>query len=153
MDADSAGERLRFDIGGRSVAVRPGGTGTVVGRRGGGSAYDASAVSPAETRTVLWKRSPDGRFVLRRIGVEGAALSGSAGEVEFRIDAGGVCEIDMTNVAWADWGQGGCLLVATRDGRLRVEKISAAGRVLVNEHDVRDLEPAAGGAPAWAQRG
>ncbi|MBX9626457.1 MAG: hypothetical protein K2X82_21835 [Gemmataceae bacterium] len=55
----------------------------------------------------------------------------------------------LAGVKWADWDAAGRLLVATWDGRLRVQKPDRPGTV-VSEVRLGDDEPARGPAPAWA---
>jgi hypothetical protein len=58
----------------------------------------------------------------------------------------------LTDACWADWDHAGRLLIATVDGRLRMEQPGPAPRAVVIEHDLNGLVPLPQPAPEWARQ-
>jgi hypothetical protein len=58
----------------------------------------------------------------------------------------------LSETAWADWDRAGRLLTAGRDGVLCVYERSGEEWVRTWAHDLNNLAPAPGEAPAWAQK-
>lgn len=101
---------------------------------------------------ILVKPRPggSGRLVLRDAG------TAREDAVEFRAPAfvieRGRRHVPLEGVAWADWDPQGCLLVATRSGRLELRDPDDRALAVIRAHDLSALRPLPRPAPEWAQR-
>ena len=79
-----------------------------------------------------------------RHAVEGA-------EIRYVLDRSGALT-ELPEVAWADWDEGGRMLIATTGGELRIAEATADGLRTAWSHDLSELSPEPLPAPGWATR-
>lgn len=125
-------------------------------RRGWAEAADcppraSDDVWDEKRNVILHKGSPVGGCALRLIGglykLE-HAIDGRAPSFEIQLPSG--IRKPLVEAAWADWDQRGRLLIATKQGALRVAELRGDELSTVQEHDLSDMTPNPQPAPAWA---
>jgi hypothetical protein len=124
-------------------------------RRGWTYAADCPAREPHDTwdekrRIILEKAS--GTHTLRMTDhcydPNPPAVDGRAPSYELRCGSNAEA---LTEACWADFDHHGRLLLATKGGSLRMERLgSSSQRELIVEHDLRDMKPTPEPPPAWA---
>jgi hypothetical protein len=79
-----------------------------------------------------------------RHAVEGA-------EIRYLLERSGALT-ELPEVAWADWDEGGRMLIATTGGELRIAEATADGLRTAWSYDLSELSPEPLPAPGWATR-
>jgi hypothetical protein len=69
--------------------------------------------------------------------------------VQYALENGDELEL-LEDVLWADWDGSGRLLVATRDGRLQIQRLGNAGHDVAFEVNLAELTPEPKPAPPSA---
>lgn len=129
-------------------------------RQGWEEAPDSPARDPADTwdqrrNARMQRRQPQGKRLLRveSLGSAGGELGGDLAvdglRVRYSLESGEHNEI-LDDVQWADWDNGGRLLLATRDGRLQIRMLRAEASETVFEEHLAQLIPEPRPAPGWA---
>jgi hypothetical protein len=93
-----------------------------------------------------------GALILAHAGVDFAHPGTEGVQVHYLLEGGDGRAAPLPEAAWADWDARGRLLLATRDGALRVLEGNDGAWKETWSHDLRGLMPAPAEAPAWAQR-
>lgn len=130
-------------------------------RRGWTEAGDSPIRDPRDASDVgrharMRKLQPHGTRVLcmESIGVAGGEFgveqSVDGLNVRYSLESRGNLEL-LDDLQWADWSQGGQLLVATRSGRLQIRHLGDEHYETLFDIDLSDLEPNPLPAPGWAQ--